>query len=400
MNNLEKINLKKEAEHSLKRINIKTEKEKHFLRKRKLKLKKEAKHSLKKRNSLKKDNKGQIFSTDLLIGIILLIFIIGTIANITEKSHEKLIDKVALTNLEEQSIEAMDYLIKNPGNPEDWENNIELNNGIVNNDIIPGLAIKNKNIKNGQFEDESNSPYKITINTISYEKIIKIQTFYKKLIDENLFNNSLKSSIAIYPVNSKIQPIICGDNLDNEDSNVVNVERLVKCNFLRNLVIYDFNDLELQGRNYTRDNFCNHDNIVGIGNHSNNQKSIWLCKNFRIYKNSLEDYNYYLISSDSINNFNCYWLIENLNKTTDRSEKLNKEIIDLNPLFEEDLKNTYETIYSIHFKIPKTNANEFNSCLVAIPNNLTENEIINENTLKYDYFKNQDVRISLKTSYK
>ncbi len=345
----------------------------------------------------KLDNKGQILSADLLFGIVMLLVIIGIIASITDYTNEKIIDKHELSNLEKTTIELSDYLIKNPGTPENWEEKIELDNGIISKNIIPGLAIKNKNIKNGQFEDESLNSYKIVKNTISYEKLMKIKENYNQLINENLFNNSLKSSITINPINCEIEPIICGDNL-NEDNNVINVERDVKCDFFKNLVIYDFNDLKLEGRNYTQEVYCNHDNLYELTNHSNNQKSIWLCKSFRIYKNSLENYSYYLITSSKINDFNCYWSLENLNKITTKTEKLNQEIIELNSFFKEDTELN-NNIYTIHFKIPKTNVDDFNSCLVAIPKNLTERGIINNNMLKYDYFQIQDVKLNLKTAY-
>lgn len=350
------------------------------------------------KKKLKKDEKGQIFSSDLLIGIIILIFIVGIIANITDRTNEKMIDKTALNNLEKQTIELADYLIKNPGSPEEWENSIELNNGIINDNIIPGLAIKNKNIKNGYFEDESESSYKVIPNTISYEKLLKINSYYE-LISKNIFNNSIKSSISIYPINCGIKPMIIGDNLNNEDNNVINVERYVKCDFFKKLVIYDFNDLKLQGRNYTREVFCNHDNIIETTNHSNTQKSIWLCKNFRIYKNSLENYSYYLISSENIKDLNCYWTLESLNKTNNKTKKLEQDVIELNNYFEEDLENSYENIYTIHFKIPKTKSNEFNSCLLAIPKSLIKNGLIDKSKLKYDYFQIQDVKFNLQTSY-
>ncbi|MCQ2737745.1 MAG: hypothetical protein MJ224_03980 [archaeon] len=338
--------------------------------------------------------------SDLLFGILILVVIIGVIANITDYTNEKIVDKTALDNLEKITIETSDYLIKNPGTPEDWEKKSELDKGKVDNNIIPGLAIRNKNVKNSQFEDESESNEKVVPNTISYEKLAKVNSYYNQLIDRNLFNNSIKSSIAIYPIDSDVEPIICGDNLDDSDENIISVERYVKCDFFKKFVIYDFNDLKLNGRDYNREVYCNHDNVKELANHANNQKSIWLCKNFRIYKSSLVNYHYYLISSDDIRNFNCYWTLESLNNPSNKTEKLNTEIIDLNPFFQEDLQSQYDNIYSIHFKIPKTKVNEFNCCLVAIPNNMTESGLIDDNKLKYDYFQIQDVKFQMRTAYK
>lgn len=122
-----------------------------------------------------------------------------------------------------------------------------------------------------------------------------------------------------------------------------------------------------------------------------------MCKSFRIYKNTLETNDYYLITSSEINDFNCYWTIENLKKADNKTKKLNQELIYLNPFFQEDIEA--DNIYSIHFKIPKTKINEFNSCLVAIPKNITDSGLIDDSKLKYDYFQIQDVKFELKTCY-
>ena len=227
---------------------------------------------------------------------------------------------------------------------------------------------------------------------------MKINSYYDELINQNLFKSSIKSSISIYPIDSDIEAIVCGDDL-KEENNVISVERYVKCNFFKKFVIYDFNDLKLKGRDYERDVYCNHDNVGELESHSNTQKSIWLCKSFRIYKNTLENYDYYLISSDKIKDFNCYWTIESLNKANNKTKKLQENLIYLNTFFQEDLESEYDNIYSIHFKIPKTNVDDFNSCLVAIPKNLTDSGLIDDNKLKYDYFQIQDVKFVLRTCY-
>lgn len=227
---------------------------------------------------------------------------------------------------------------------------------------------------------------------------MKINSYYDELINQNLFKSSIKSSISIYPIDSDIEAIVCGDDL-KEENNVISVERYVKCDFFKKFVIYDFNDLKLKGRDYERDVYCNHDNVGELESHSNTQKSIWLCKSFRIYKNTLENYDCYLISSDKIKDFNCYWTIESLNEANNKTKKLQENLIYLNTFFQEDLESEYDNIYSIHFKIPKTNVDDFNSCLVAIPKNLTDSGLIDNNKLKYDYFQIQDVKFELRTCY-
>ena len=96
--------------------------------------------------NLIKDQYGLLYSSELLLSIILLIFIIGVVANLSDGLNEKILSEEEISSLEAIAIESSDYLLNNPGNPENWEDDEGLKNGIVSKNIIPGLAIKN-NIK-------------------------------------------------------------------------------------------------------------------------------------------------------------------------------------------------------------------------------------------------------------
>ena len=354
--------------------------------------------------NLIKDQYGLLYSSELLLSIILLIFIIGVVANLSDGLNEKILSEEEISSLEAIAIESSDYLLSNPGNPENWEEDIGLNNGIVSKNIIPGLAIKNKNVDNGEFFDESASDEMIMSNAISYNKLIKIKNNYDSLIDRNLFNDSVISSMAIYPLNSEIRPIEMGYDFDDEndnvnDNNIVTVNRTVKCDFYSNFVVYNFNDFELFGDDYNKDMFCNHDTNPNLTNHSNDGRSLWLCKNFRVYKESLDEYNYYLISDESVKDTGTYWILESINRTSENEKILIQEVIDLNPLLMEDLENSSDEIYSIHFNVPKNRANDFKTVLVAIPKNMTD-VLISNDGLNYDYFRVQDVNFVLKAGYR
>ena len=350
--------------------------------------------------NLIKDQYGLLYSSELLLSIILLIFIIGVVANLSDGLNEKILSEEEISSLEAIAIESSDYLLNNPGNPENWEDDEGLKNGIVSKNIIPGLAIKNKNVENGEFFDESASDEMIMSNAISYNKLIKIKNNYDSLVDRNLFNDSVKSSMAIYPLNSQIRPIEMGYDFGNEndnvnDNNIVTVNRTVKCDFYSNFVVYNFNDFELFGDDYNKDMFCNHDTNPNLTNHSNDGRTLWLCKSFRVYKESLDEYNYYLISDESVKDTGTYWILESINRTSENEKILIQEVIDLNPLLMEDLENSSDEIYSIHFNVPKNRANDFKTVLVAIPKNMTD-VLISNDGLNYDYFRVQDVNFVLK----
>ena len=68
-----------------------------------------------------KDQYGILYSSELLLSIILLIFIIGVIANLSDGLNERMISEEEFSSLETIAIESSDYLLNNPGNPENWE---------------------------------------------------------------------------------------------------------------------------------------------------------------------------------------------------------------------------------------------------------------------------------------
>ena len=115
-----------------------------------------------------KDKYGQIYSIELLLSIILLLVIVSTMLHINDMMNEKILSQEESSALEDMAIESADYLLNNPGNPEDWEDDKGLKKGIVSRNIIPGLAIKDKYVENGFFRDESSESEEVILNTISY----------------------------------------------------------------------------------------------------------------------------------------------------------------------------------------------------------------------------------------
>ena len=352
-----------------------------------------------KTNDLIKDQCGLLHSSELLLSIIILVFIIGVVANLSDGLNEKILSEEEIESLDALAIETSDYLLTNPGNPENWEEEEGLDNGIVSGKIIPGLAIKNKNQKNGEFFSESSSDEMIMSNAISYRKLIKVKSNYDALVGENLFNDNVYSSIAIYPLNSEIRPLEMGEIHDNvNDNDIAVANRTVKCDFYSQFALYNFNDFELLGEDF-EDGICNHDSNPNLKSHENDERSFWLCKNFRVYKESLDEYDYYLISDESVKSTGTYYILESLNRTNENKESLNQEVIELNPYFMKDMENSSGEIYSIHFNVLKNRISDFKTVLVAIPKNMTD-VLISNGELDYDYFRVQDVNFVLKVRYK
>ena len=187
-----------------------------------------------------------------------------------------------------------------------------------------------------------------------------------------------------------------GDELEGD---VATVERRVRCDYFSSFVLYRFNDFELYGDDYIKAEKCNHDTNPNLTNHSSDGRSFWLCKNFRVYRSSLENYDYYLISDSSIRHANSYYILESLNRSSEDKKRLDDETIGLNSFFMEDMENSSNEIYSIHFNVEKSKINDFKTVLVSIPKNMSE-DIISNNQLKYDYFNSREVDFVFKASYK
>ena len=86
------------------------------------------------------------------------------VINLSGVLNEKTLSVEELSNLEKISVESSELLLNNPGVPEDWENIIEDD---ASKNIIPGLALKTKNVRNGEFRDESAESEELVPNIIS-----------------------------------------------------------------------------------------------------------------------------------------------------------------------------------------------------------------------------------------
>lgn len=319
-----------------------------------------------------KDSKGFISSVELLLGLVILIVIIGITTNIIENSNEKISNSVKNSYLERITEETADYLIKNPGTPENWQ---YLNNF---NNIIPGFAIIDKN------KD-------VIPNTVMFEKIKLLENNYDNLIAKNFFKNEIKSSIAIYPINSRLNPIIYGDN-DLNSKDIVVANRTIKSDFLSNLVV---TSISKKDENIDYQELCNHafsnrsDNL----NHSTEGENLWICKNFRVYKKNLEYNDYFLIFDDNTQN-SGFWILDSGNHLSNNENSIFSEKVNLNSYFDENLKNNNVLTFYLHCKIKQSEKNHFNCVLVAIPKGL------DINSLNIEYFKVQECYFILKTAYK
>lgn len=287
------------------------------------------------------DNRGNI-TLEIAVFLIIILIVFGIVLNSVENTTGKVMSASEKEHLELLTSEVTDNLINNPGNPDNWN---ELGFG------TPGLSVVN--------EQGESIP-----NSVSYFKLIALGKDYKKLVDEELFDSKLKTSIELVPQKSSISSVKIGD--EDTSNNIVSVNRLVKCDFYNKYVI----------KNFENDGKCNR-------NHDQSQNS---CNYFKIFKSYIRNSDYYLLIDDEeVNDLKYY--IDTTRIVKQRYwENANTDCIYLN-----DEINFYDdrhAVVFIHFDKPKAKA-----VLVSVPKNFDESK------LNYDYFTVNNCELILRAWY-
>ena len=281
------------------------------------------------------DNRGN-GTVEIAIVLIIILLIIGVTLTSYENTTDKIVNLQEKENMETLTSEFVDYLINNPGVPENW---YESDNGKF------GLAITNEE---GQ----------VIPNSVSYSKFIALGKNYKKLVDEKSFNSKIKTSMEIIPQKSSISSVKIGSNDDAD--NVFSVNRLVKCDFYKKYVIKDF---ENEGK-------CNR---------GHNQSS-HSCNYFKIFKGNIEQSNYYLLVDED-----AKYIVDTTIFKGNHWQK-SSDAIYLNDKI--DFSNDTSAVVFIHFDKPHAKA-----LLVSVPKNFDRNK------LKYDYFRTNECQLIFKSWY-
>lgn len=287
------------------------------------------------------NEKGSI-SSEILIILIVILLIIGITAKFSETTLEKIAISTENENIELLLSQSADNLINNIGTP-NWEKYLV---------GTPGLSISNENEE-------------IIPNSISYDKFLVLGNNYKKLVDKNLFNSKLKTSMEIIPIESNISSVKIGSN--EEANNIHSINRIIKCDFYKKYVIKDF---QTEGK-------CNH-----------NHEKDYSCNYFKIYRSYLKNNDYYLlIDKDSTDNLR--WYMDNTKTKSFIGESVTSNNIYLNQKI--NLKFPiidFSSIMFIHF-----NKKDVKALLVSVPKDFDKSK------LNYDYFRTNDCKFILKGWY-
>ncbi|MDR0911189.1 MAG: hypothetical protein LBM96_01140 [Methanobrevibacter sp.] len=336
-----------------------------------------------KLKELKNNNNGNILINDILISMILFLVLFGIFMIVFDESNEKLINMISKSEEEIINIETLENLIKTPGSPNNWEKISKIDN------VIVGLAKINENNAT-------------LINTIDYDKFLRLSNSYQSLMKNKVFKNTMKSSIILKTKNSKIPDIEIGENLINS-KNIVSTTRTVKCDFLSKFKVLEANINDFE---YKQKNICppqmNNDILMNqktnpTEKHLNNNKNTWICMDFSVNSYNLSDYNYYLLFSDDSIGSKSYWKLNSLDNLNNSLEYINQNLIYLNNDIENLLGNNVKKELWLHFKINTDNLNNFEAILISVPKNFQLESLPAQN--KIDYFKENECEITLKTAH-
>ena len=287
------------------------------------------------------DNRGNM-TLEIAMVLIIIILISGIVLSLSETGNQK-----AVRNMKNEHDELLvenvaDYLINTPGNTHDWE-------GYEKG--TPGLAVVNN-------EGE------IIHNSVSYEKLMILDSDYNKYVNRYFFNSKMKSSIELIPKESIISSVKIGNKEDSNNIYVTN--RLVKCDFYKKYVIKDFLN---EGK-------CHH----------NHRQDKYDCNYFKVFKGNLKSSDYYLLFDES-EMYKAKFFIDTTRDSKFESWKsITSDNIYLNN--EIDFDSDSSAVVFIHIDKPKTKA-----VLVSVPKNFDRNK------LNYDYFITNECEFILKAWY-
>lgn len=334
------------------------------------------------------DKSGFIFSTDLLLSLIILTIIIGISADALDYGNEFMGDQNSRAVLERSTVETADLLIKTPGSPDNWETLSNFRG------VSPGLALYNNSSNNN------------TLPVLSLEKIIQLSENYDEIMKKRVFPSNIKSSMVLYPLKSNIKPIFIHDEQGTVKSpEIVVVNRTVQCNFLSNftLLVMDWDENKLNNSenvsntfSYSISDVCPHEGLNGNLNHTSPTKTspskIWVCKHFNTSAEELKNKDYFLITEPSpILGESAQWVLDTANNVSNKKNSFGSSNIELNTEIENLIGNKNNETIWIHVLGPQIVNKPFKILVVGIPKN-TDNQY-----KKAEYFQFQTCNFVLKT---
>ncbi len=320
------------------------------------------------------DQKALVFSTDLLLSLVIFSIILGLSADMIDNYSIQMQEHLSRNSHERLAREATDILIKTAGSPDNWE---ELSTHEVK---IPGLSKKDSNL-------------------ISYKKVLQLKKDYHNLMPDNVFPSFIHTSIIIYPLNPVLEPVIIHNSSKIAScSDIVVVNRTINCDFRNDesILLLEINPDDYNSENkedrHCFSKKCPHLNINGDHLISDPEAEYyWICAYFQINKSQVDYNDYYIITDDPHLPKNTGWIIDQAHNPSVVKKEFNGSLINVNSAIKTGFNGNDFEIFWLHIYFDKASSKKFKVYLVEVAPTTPQSE------LKAEYFQIQPCHFILKT---
>ncbi len=300
---------------------------------------------------MKDDKRGQAFSLDLMLSIVIITIIMGMSADAMDIASYKATEYSARFSLERVTTDAADMLIKTSGSPNKWEEGI-------NDFTTPGIA-------------EINAETNETIpNTLSMKKINALKANYNYLINGKVLPQGVTSSMIIYPSNPSLSAIEITKNDPKDASEVAVANRTVL-----------FNIMEVRTSIYNNKHKTNYQEICPDTDHLAAESPglpKWSCNYFNVSLSELNSTDFYIITDPAnIGDNSPSWIIDRPEKVLDNGtgEKFSQNPININDKISNLLGNDTKGVLWFHVRTPGNVDRNFDAYIVRVPKGTNQTQV-------------------------
>ncbi|HHY00435.1 MAG TPA: hypothetical protein GX531_03555 [Methanothermobacter sp.] len=307
-------------------------------------------------NSVIEEKRGMVFSTDLMMALIIITVVLGVSADAMDNVGSQIQDYCYANSLDRITTAAADMMIKDPGEPENWE---ELGNF---DGVIPGLA------------DADQLNKGVTQKTLSLQKIKCLKENYDELMKGKILPPYCDSSLTICPVDSSIEPVAMG-KVSTSASDIIVINRTVLCNFCNASIIVCMNPMNCNSNTpqpKQGEYICPHQDKTG--NHSHiwvdyhNKKSGWTCHPFRVTQDMLNSGDFYLMTDPGyVTDNSAVWIIDSPENITKETNHFNSQPILLNDVIKDCIGSKSTCVLWLHVFSSGNTQKAFNTYLTVYP---------------------------------
>ena len=327
------------------------------------------------------DKNGQAFSIDAMLAIIVITVIIGISANAMDLVSYKIQDYSSEHSFERITGDTADVLITTPGSPSDWEKYSSLTGSVT-----PGLA---------EWDVET---CRTVPNTLSIRKVFCLKENYEDLMDK-ILPKGADSNMMVYPMDSKLSPIVIHDKTPSTDSaQVAVVNRTVLCDYMYITASVSMNSHKNPswGHQSGQDwEICTHSGLTGSLKHEtpdfDSGKPGWACHHFNITQYDLNFTDFYVMSdSPRLGDDSARWIIDKPDNMTDDEQKFSSTPIPVNNRISQLLGDHKIAVLWFHVRTHGNPGESFNAYVVGVPKGTSSDQV------KLEYLNPQPASFVLK----